>query len=122
MTATTYTTKEGAIQTRNLFTWDAQALATGGVIRAAPGVLVEVFGTNNSASIRYVQLFDATAVPADTAVPKVAPIAVPPGSSFSLKLDDGIEFGTGISWASSSTLATKTITGVADVWLTAFIQ
>lgn len=123
MPATTTKTNEAGIQDANFFDWDSQGVATSGVVRAAPGCVMECWGVNNSGSTRYIQFFDSATVPADTAVPVFAPIAVPTGSSFSLRIGDhGHVFATGIAWASSSTLATKTITGAADVWLTVIIR
>lgn len=101
---------------------DTQGLATSGVIKAFPGTIFEIIGTNNSGSTRYFQLFDSATVPADTALPTVAPIAIPAGLSFSIKFGAGVVFTSGIAWCSSTTLATKTVTGVADVWITATFQ
>lgn len=112
--------------------WDSQALATGGVIQAAPGVLLEVTIFNGSASTRYFQLFDSATVPANASVPFMCPIKIPAGQNACLVLGNcpvsvdvgvvwagGVRMATGISWASSSTSDTKTITGVADMWVTA---
>lgn len=109
---------------RTTRTWDSQGVATGGAVASGEFRLLYVAGVNNSGSTRYIQFFDATSVPADAAVPKYAPIAVAAGLSFVLDASTcgGLPFATGISWASSSTLATKTITGAADVWLTATFE
>lgn len=99
--------------------YDSAALATGDVIKAAAGNLIRIFGFNNSGSTRYFQLFDAAAVPADGTVPDWLPIQVPTLQPFAMDLGAGLGFSLGISWASSSTLATKTITGAADMWVSA---
>ena len=95
--------------------------AASGIIRATPGTLLDINGYNNSASTRYFQLYNLAAVPADTAVPATTVVAVPPNSKFSLTFaaGQGRTFDTGITWSSSTTIATKTITGVADMQVNA---
>jgi len=96
-------------------------LATSGVVKASPGTLYGIVGINDSATAQYIQLHDATAVPADTAIPVVV-ITVPTKSNFSIDFGMyGMAFATGICWSNSSTLATKTI-GAADCWLTAIYK
>lgn len=91
-----------------------------GVIKAASGNLLQCFGFNAGANTRYVQIFDAAAVPADGATPVLrAPVA--PGSAFQLTLTDpsdppsspGRPFTNGISWAISSTPQLKTVDAAA---------
>ena len=93
------------------------AAAASGVIKASPGILNKVIGHNDKASTQYIQLFDAAAVPSDTAVPKMVIVAAA-DSNFEIDLGDGASFNTGMAWSNSSTLATKTI-GSADCWLNA---
>lgn len=92
-------------------------LQTSDVIIAAAATILSVDVFNASASVRFFQLFDAAAVPADTTVPDAMPLQVLPNSHASIEFaaGQGIDFATGISWASSSTQITKTITGVADM-------
>ncbi len=97
---------------------DSQGLATSGIIKATPAVFLEVNGVNASGSPRYFQIYDSATVPADTAVPFCVPVLVPANSSFSMSFETGLFMHTGLCWASSSTLATKTITLVADMWVT----
>ncbi len=97
---------------------DSQGLATSGIIKATPAVFLEVNGVNNSGSTRYFQLFNSATVPADTATPFCVPVPVPANSAFSMRFESGLFLSTGLVWASSSTLATKTITLVADMWVT----
>ena len=96
-------------------------LADEGVIRAAAGTLLDVNGYNDSDSVRFFQLFNTIAVPADGAAPATVVIRVPANSNFSISFADGQgrSFDTGITWASSTTLTTKTITGVADMQVNA---
>ncbi len=92
-------------------------LATSGVIRASPGTLLDVNGYNASGETRFFQLFNTVAVPPDTTVPATIPIEVAAGTHFSITFADsqGQTFSTGITWASSTTQLTKTITGAADM-------
>ncbi len=97
---------------------DSQALAVSGVIKASHAVFLEVNGYNNSASTRYFHIYDSATVPADTAIPACVPVVVPPFGVFSLSFAQGLYLGTGLSWASSSTLQTKTVSGTPDLWVT----
>jgi hypothetical protein len=96
-------------------------LAASGVIRAAAGTLLDVNGFNDSDDVRFFQLYDRAAVPVDGAVPATVVIRVPAHSNFSISFADGQgrSFSTGITWASSTTLTTKTETGVADMQVNA---
>ncbi len=91
------------------------------VIRADPGTLLDINGFNNAAGIRFFMLFNAIASPANGAAPAVLPIQVPPMSHFSLVLanSQGREFDTGITWASSTTNFTLTLTGAPDMLINA---
>lgn len=87
--------------------------AVSGVIITHPTRLFGLFvqaGAGTSA--RYIQLFNAVAVPADTAVPDFAPIYLAAGPSGIVSLDFGrygYYFSVGLSWCISSTDATKTV-------------
>ena len=98
---------------------DSQALQTSGVIVAGPAVFYEVVGFNNSGSTRYFHIYDSATVPADAAIPAMTPLAVGAGGTFSYNFSQaGLALASGLSWASSTTVATKTITGAADMWVT----
>lgn len=109
--------KPTAVTTYSL-TWDeSAALETSSVSKAAAGNLYAVFGWNNNAAVRYFHIYNSATVPADTTVPKIC-IPVAAGGSFSLDLTlYGKQFAAGISWACSTTAATKTL-GAADFWVT----
>ena len=86
------------------------ALATSKVIKASAGTLFGISGYNSGAA-QFIQLHDAAALPADTAVP-VVNIAVAATSNFSIDFGlYGMAFANGIVACNSSTAATKTIGG-----------
>lgn len=94
------------------------AKAASGVIKDGAGVLHNLSGINDSAAAQYIQIFNSKTIPGDGGIP-VLVLIVAAKSNFSIDLGAyGLVCDTGISWSSSSTLATKTI-GAADCWLTA---
>jgi len=95
---------------------DSQADVSSQVVKASHGVFFEITGSNNSSSTRYIQIYNSATVPTDGAVPALPPITVPPYGVFSMSFAQGVRFDTGISWASSTTRATKSESGVGDVW------
>lgn len=88
---------------------DSAALEASSITKPGPGNLYGLVATNTNGAVRYFQLFDSTTVPADTAVPKMA-FAMPAGATIVIPTIPGSRryFPTGISWAFSTTLATKT--------------
>lgn len=85
------------------------------VVKAAAGTVYGLTGYNSKATAQFVQLFNSTTVPADTAVPVVV-FTVAGSSNFSLDFGQfGRYFSTGIAIANSSTGPTKTV-GSADCW------
>jgi len=90
------------------------AVAASLVIKGSAGKLFSIRGVNSSGSAQYIQVHDASSLPADTAVPKTVHY-VAAGAAFSIDYLQGRSFTTGIVVCNSSTLATKTI-GAADCW------
>lgn len=88
------------------------------VIKAAPGTLWGVTGYNSKASAQFIQLHDATSLPANTAIPPLV-FTVAATSNFSLDFGlVGRGFVTGIVIANSSTGPTLTV-GSADCYFDA---
>ena len=91
------------------------------VIKATPGTLIALVGYNSKGSAQFIQIFNAAAVPADTAVPLLT-FTVAASSNFSVTIPIcGLPCDAGICWSNSSTGSTKTI-GSADVFATWIYQ
>lgn len=88
--------------------YDSSALEASAVIKAAPGVLYSISGYNNKPTNQYIQVFNSTTVPADTAVP-IIKFEVKGRDNFFYEPSVGRKFTSGVAISNSSTLATKTI-------------
>ena len=94
------------------------AYATSKVVKASAGVLWGMTGYNSKTSAQFIQVHDATALPAEAAVPVIV-FTVPAASNFALDYGShGRKFANGIVVCNSSTAQTKTI-GSADIWVDA---
>jgi len=72
------------------------------VVKGSPGTLYALRGHNGSANDRWIQVFNSTTVPSNTAVPFES-IKVLAGQNFSLDIPEGRAFATGIAVAVSTT-------------------
>jgi hypothetical protein len=91
--------------------------ATSLVAKGSAGTVIAVYGYNAKTSDQYIQLHDASALPADTAVPEFVWKVKAEDNFFMTVPVGGVAFATGIVVCNSSTRATKTI-GSADCWFT----
>lgn len=97
---------------------DSAAYENSHIIKAAPGNLLSLYGYSSLAGAQFIQVFDAIAVPADTAVPKLLfGLAAAGNFNFPLPIY-GRAFTTGIVVCNSTTGPTKTI-GAANCWFDA---
>ena len=102
-------------QGRSLTNATTTAYATNLVVKATAGTLYVVTGFNSKTTGQFIQIHDATALPADASVPKII-FYVAGNSNFSFDLGEyGRAFANGIVICNSSTGPTKTI-GAADCW------
>lgn len=109
---------------RTVTQYDPQAFGNSGVVHAAPCTLLGAFGTNKSTLALFIQFFNSTTVPADTAIPVMAPLEIAAGDCFKLNLTDigvdglnGLTLSTGLCWAASTTAGTLTQDATASVWI-----
>ena len=85
-------------------------------VKQANGVLYGLSGYNSKGSAQFIQVHDATTLPAAGAVPKVV-VAVAAQANFSVDFGaSGRQFNVGILVCNSSTGPTLTV-GSADCWL-----
>ena len=85
------------------------------IIKSGPGNLYGLSGYNSKATAQFIQIYDASSLPTDNAVP-VTIINVPATTNYSVDFGVyGRRFSIGIVACNSSTGPTKTI-GSADCW------
>ena len=93
------------------------ALANSIVVANRPAILKELIVTNTLASAQFIQIHNATALPANGTTPKTI-FYVGANQSVSYTPKGGLSCNTGITAANSSTAATLTA-GSADCWFEA---
>lgn len=99
----------------NALLWDdTVALAASKSVKATPGRLYAIHGSNRDAAERFIQIFDKASAPSAADVP-VMTIPVPAATSFSWSQPFGRVFTLGISWGISTTLNTFTSAGAQAV-------
>lgn len=94
--------------------FNSTAYEASNVVKASAGTLYEVRGYSSAAAGQWIQIHDASSLPADTAVPEDI-AKVDADGNFSITYPQGKSFETGIVVCNSSTGPTKTI-GAADTW------
>ncbi len=101
---------------------DSTALEASHVLKASSGRLHHLVVTNTNAAARYIQLFDAAALPGDGTVPTVLLGSIASGATATFDLSIyGRQFANGIVVCNSTTATTKTL-GSADSWFDALIS
>lgn len=87
---------------------DTGGARSSAVTKATAGRLYGFVATNlNSSASRQLQFYNSATVPADAAVPKIT-YTIGPLTSSAVEFRHGIYFSTGIAWACSTTIITKT--------------
>jgi len=107
-----------AINPKNVKYYDSTALEASAIIKSTAGTLYSVTGYNDNAVAQFIQLHDASSLPADGGVPKIV-LVVGAKENFYYDLGEiGRWFSTGVIVCNSTTAATKTI-GAANCWFDA---
>jgi len=88
------------------------ALQASRVVKTGPGILYGITVTNTLAGTQYVQIFDASTLPADGAVPLLSK-QLPASDAVGFSWLPGRTFLVGIIVCNSSTIGSKTI-GLAN--------
>jgi hypothetical protein len=91
----------------------SQAAESSKSVKASNGVIYGIGGYNAKASAQFIQIHDASSIPADGAIPAFS-ITAAASSNFSIDFGVyGMAFLNGLAVSNSSTVATKTV-GAAD--------
>lgn len=110
-----------------LWGYDSQTYVNNDSIASTSGAqLVNILASSKSASTLYLMMFDATALPANNAIPLFVPIPLTQSAPLNLWLNDqpggqrmyGWPFLNGITYAISTTSGTLTVDSTASVWVT----
>jgi hypothetical protein len=112
-----------------LSNYSTTSLVTNGVIKNTAGKLFKISGylqpSDSTGATHFLQLFNSTAVPADTTVPQfVRPIVAASNTvlvsfEYEFAVNFGRYFDTGMCWAVSSTGPSKTLTTGSTSWVQA---
>lgn len=94
---------------------NSAALESSRVVKATAGSVLWMSVYNSKASAQFIQIHNASSLPADGAVPTlVVSVAATSFATFEIPVN-GLPCGTGIVICNSTTAPTKTI-GLADCW------
>ena len=105
------------MQPKNLNYDDSVAYEASSIAKASAGTIFSVTGYNSHSSAVFVQLFDSSTLPIDTAVPAVI-LSVPAESNFYYDFGEIGRFcEKGIVICGSTTGPAKTIIGSNVLWL-----
>jgi len=97
--------------------YDSNGDVTNLVVSAAAATLHSVYGYNNNVAARWVQFHDAAALPANGTLPSFVSIPVGAEEPFAWMYAKGWVAANGIVIAMSTTRATLTVVGAADLWV-----
>jgi hypothetical protein len=97
----------------------AAAPADSGVISAVPCTAMALLAANSHAATTvYFQIFDSATVPINGTAPRIPSIPIAAGQTVHVPLGR-LVCTAGLSWASSSTVAVKTITAITPLQVSA---
>lgn len=99
------------------------AKSDSGILKAEACRLYKVIAANSHASTTvYLQIFDSATVPANATAPRIPSIPIAPGKAIVIDLGSTpLACVAGLSWASSSTVDTKTITAITSLQVSAIV-
>ena len=106
----------------NPLTYTSAGDARDGLILAGAGELREIKCCNTNAATRYLQLFDAIALPANGTTPAWTASTIVTLTEVKEVWNPKVRFGTGIYWAISTTRATLTVAGATDANVSALYE
>lgn len=113
-----------AFSTKTYF--NSVSILSNGLVFTGASDIITIFGTKNSvAALRYLQIFDAIALPVNGTVPKISVPLATANAYFSIDYpvlpQVPRQFTTGIYFAMSTTQSTLTLAATGLVWVNAEI-
>lgn len=89
-------------------------------VKSGPGIMYSVTLTNTNAAARFLQVFDATTLPADGVLPLFSR-SIPTADSLTLTWTTGVTFEQGIIVCNSTTAASKTLGAADSIFFVTFV-